>query len=141
MKCPRTRAPSACRRSSAGFRTVCNPFGSHVSVRFQSLLPAHPTIGDICWRMAICGIGFGLFQAPNNRMMITSTPRARSGAASGMLGTARLLGQSLGAAFVAFLLAQWGVEGSPYILFIASGFALFASVISFSRLGAHRLGA
>jgi DHA2 family multidrug resistance protein-like MFS transporter len=105
------------------------------------MLPAHPTIGDICWRMAICGIGFGLFQAPNNRMMITSTPRARSGAASGMLGTARLLGQSLGAAFVAFLLSQWGVEGTPYILFIASGFALFASVISFSRLSAGRVGA
>ncbi len=68
-------------------------------------------------------------------MMITSTPRSRSGAASGMLGTARLLGQSLGAAFVAFLLSQWGVEGTPYILFFASGFALFASLISVTRLG------
>ncbi len=52
-----------------------------------------------------------------------------------MLGTARLLGQSLGAAFVAFLLSQWGVEGTPYILFFASGFALFASLISVTRLG------
>ncbi|MBB5703070.1 DHA2 family multidrug resistance protein-like MFS transporter [Ochrobactrum daejeonense] len=99
------------------------------------MLPDRPTIPDICWRLAICGVGFGLFQAPNNRMMITATPRSRSGAASGMLGTARLLGQSLGAAFVAFLLAQWGVEGTPYILFFASGFAMFASLISAMRLG------
>ncbi|WP_059244682.1 MFS transporter [Brucella vulpis] len=105
-----------------------------VGLALVGLLPVHPTIPDICWRMAICGVGFGLFQAPNNRMMITSTPRARSGAASGMLGTARLFGQSVGAALVAFLLSQWGVEGTPYILFLASGFALFASIISISRL-------
>lgn len=99
------------------------------------LLPPNPGVADICWRMGICGIGFGLFQAPNNRMMITSTPRARSGAASGMLGTARLLGQSLGAALVALMLSLWGIEGIPQILFIASGSALFASLISVSRLG------
>ncbi len=99
------------------------------------MLPAHPTIPDICWRMALCGVGFGLFQAPNNRMMIGSTPRARSGAASGMLGTARLLGQSIGAAMVAFFLNLWGPAGTPINLFIASGVALTASIISVSRLG------
>lgn len=101
----------------------------------MGLLPEQPTSIDICWRMAICGIGFGLFQAPNNRMMIGSTPRSRSGAASGMLGTARLLGQSLGAALVAFLLARWGVTGIPNMLLIAAGVALCASIISFARLG------
>jgi len=97
------------------------------------LLPASPTVADICWRMAICGIGFGFFQAPNNRMIITSAPRARSGAASGMLGTARLLGQSLGAAFVAFLISHWGVGNIPRILIVAACFAAFASIISISR--------
>jgi len=97
------------------------------------LLPENPTVTDICWRMAICGIGFGFFQAPNNRMIITSAPRARSGAASGMLGTARLLGQSLGAAFVAFLISHWGVNNIPRILIVAAGFAAFASIISISR--------
>ncbi|MBC2886273.1 MFS transporter [Ochrobactrum sp. CM-21-5] len=105
-----------------------------IGLALVGLLPAQPTIVDICWRMAVCGVGFGLFQAPNNRMMITSTPRARSGAASGMLGTARLLGQSLGAAFVAFLLGRWGLQGTPSILFIASGFALIASIVSVLRL-------
>src|SRR5690606_22436174 len=66
------------------------------------LLPTHPTDLEIVWRLAICGIGFGLFQSPNNRALIGSTPRERSGGASGMLGTARLLGQTSGAALAAF---------------------------------------
>ena len=58
---------------------------------------------DIIWRMILCGAGFGLFQSPNNHTIITSAPRHRSGGASGMLGTARLLGQSTGAALVALM--------------------------------------
>ncbi len=61
---------------------------------------------DIIWRMILCGAGFGLFQSPNNHTIITSAPRHRSGGASGMLGTARLLGQSTGAALVA-LMFNW----------------------------------
>ena len=61
----------------------------------------HPTPFDIAWRMGVCGLGFGLFQTPNNRQMLSSAPRNRSGGASGMLGTARLSGQTLGAALVA----------------------------------------
>ena len=54
--------------------------------------------------MALAGAGFGLFQTPNNRTMIAAAPRERSGGASGMLGTARLLGQTIGAALVALFL-------------------------------------
>ena len=57
--------------------------------------------------MAVCGIGFGLFQSPNNHAILTSAPVARSGAASGMLGTARLTGQTLGAVMLAIVLACW----------------------------------
>ena len=64
---------------------------------------AHPGTVDIAWRMALCGAGFGLFQSPNNRAMLSSAPRERSGGASGMLGTARLTGQTLGAALVALI--------------------------------------
>ena len=34
---------------------------------------------EIAWRTALCGIGFGFFQTPNNRMLLTSGPRERSG--------------------------------------------------------------
>jgi DHA2 family multidrug resistance protein-like MFS transporter len=66
-----------------------------------AFLPVHPAFFDIGWRMALAGAGFGLFQSPNNRAMISAAPRERSGGASGMLGTARLLGQAIGAALVA----------------------------------------
>jgi len=56
-------------------------------------LPAHPQNADIAWRMALCGIGFGMFQSPNNYTILTSAPQHRAGGASGMLGTARLTGR------------------------------------------------
>lgn len=97
------------------------------------LLPPDPGAIDICWRMAVCGLGFGLFQAPNNRLIVTSAPRVRSGAASGMLGTARVTGQALGAALAGYLLAGFGVQNIPNILLVASGFAAAASVLSLLR--------
>jgi DHA2 family multidrug resistance protein-like MFS transporter len=53
------------------------------------------------WRLVLCGAGFGLFSAPNNRLMMNAVPRERSGSAGGIIATARTLGQTLGAALVA----------------------------------------
>ena len=61
---------------------------------------ASPSNFDIAWRMAVCGLGFGLFQSPNNRTIVSAAPKPRSGAAGGMLATARLLGQTAGAVAV-----------------------------------------
>ena len=58
---------------------------------------------DVAWRLAVCGVGFGFFQSPNNRLMIASAPRDRAGAGSGMLSTSRLFGQTTGSALVAVL--------------------------------------
>ena len=69
-------------------------------------------LADIVWRMALMGAGFGLFQSPNNRAMLAAAPRERSGGASGMLGTARLLGQTTGAALVALLLRAHPAHGT-----------------------------
>lgn len=68
-----------------------------------AVLRAAPTTWDIGWRLALCGLGFGLFQSPNNRVIIGSAPSARSGGASGLQALGRLLGQSLGAVSVAIL--------------------------------------
>jgi len=96
-------------------------------------LPAHPGALNIAWRMALCGAGFGLFQSPNNRTIITSAPRIRSGAASGMLGTARLLGQATGAALVALVLSHFPARGAGLSLWLAAGFAIAAAGTSFTR--------
>jgi DHA2 family multidrug resistance protein-like MFS transporter len=99
-----------------------------------ALLPDSPGIADIAWRMALSGIGFGLFQSPNNRAMIGSTPRERSGGASGMLGTARLLGQTVGAALVALTFSRMPAHGTAISLYVAVGFALLAAAVSSLRL-------
>lgn len=98
------------------------------------LLPAVPSDLNIIWPMILCGAGFGLFQSPNNHTIITSAPRERSGGASGMLGTARLLGQSSGAALVALLLNQFGDNGTHVSLLMAGILATVAAVVSGLRI-------
>lgn len=98
------------------------------------LMPSNPTTLDICWRMALCGLGFGFFQAPNLRALMSSAPPERSGAASGMIGTARLLGQSLGASLVALCFLLVGTHGARAALLLGAAFALVGSVASILRM-------
>jgi DHA2 family multidrug resistance protein-like MFS transporter len=99
-----------------------------------AFFPQEGTTVDFVWRMALCGLGFGFFQSPNNRALVSAAPRARSGAAGGMLGTARLLGQSLGAAGVALLFRAHPDNGSNVALGAAAGISLVAALISMIRL-------
>ena len=99
-----------------------------------AFLPAHPNFFDIGWRMALAGAGFGLFQSPNNRAMIGAAPRERSGGASGMLGTARLLGQTIGAALVASLFGRVPHHATMIALLVAAGFAILGAGVSALRL-------
>jgi MFS transporter, DHA2 family, multidrug resistance protein len=97
-------------------------------------LGAHPSVFGIGWRMALCGAGFGIFQSPNNRQILSSAPRERSGGASGMLGTARLTGQTLGAALVALIFGVAPQQGPTTALYVATAFAALAAVVSMLRL-------
>ena len=112
-----------------------------VGLALLATLPAQPDNADIVWRMLICGAGFGLFQTPNNHTIVTSSPRHRSGAASGMLGTARITGQTVGAVILAAIFSAWGRhDGSAEsaAMLIASGFAAGAAVFSVLRVRARR---
>ena len=98
-----------------------------------ALLPSAPTTLDVVWRLTLCGLGFGLFQSPNNKIIITSAPRERSGGASGMQSSARLVGQSLGAALVAVLfgIAAGGPAGAfALTLWCAVALSLAGAVAS-----------
>jgi DHA2 family multidrug resistance protein-like MFS transporter len=97
-------------------------------------LPAHPSVADVIWRMALAGAGFGLFQTPNNRTLIAAAPRERSGGASGMLGTARLLGQTIGAALVSLFLARYPLDGTRISLLAGVGFAVLGAALSMLRV-------
>jgi len=101
---------------------------------FLSRLGPDPTNLDIAWRMAVCGLGFGFYQSPNNRTIVSSAPKLRSGAAGGMLATARLLGQTTGAVAVGVAFHLAGLRVTPTLLFIASIAALAAAAISLLRL-------
>ena len=84
--------------------------------------------------MAMCGFGFGLFQTPNNSILISSAPQNRSGGASGMLGMARLTGQTTGASLVALMFVVFPVDGTYASLYFAGGFATLAAIVSFTRV-------
>lgn len=81
----------------------------------------------------LCGVGFGLFQAPNNRTMIGKAPRERSGAAAGMLAISRLIGQATGALMVALLFHLVGTMNVTPLL-AAAVFALVGATLSFRRV-------
>ena len=97
-------------------------------------LPEHPTDFDIIWRLVLCGAGFGLFQSPNNSILIASAPPERSGSASGMLATARLIGQTTGAALMALLFHIVPENSTHTALLLAGGFAVTGAVISLARI-------
>ena len=103
-----------------------------------AVLPEAPAAWRIAAPLALCGIGFGLFQSPNNHTIVTSAPLRRAGAASGMLGTARLTGQSLGAVLLGLIFSVAGVRvGGPAIaLGLAAALAGASAVFSLLRLRA-----
>ncbi len=103
-----------------------------------ALLPQNPTDLDIIWRMMLCGAGFGLFQSPNNHTIISAAPQHRSGGASGMLGTARLLGQTSGAALVALMFNLFSTNGTHASLILAGCFASIAALVSLLRVSQKR---
>jgi MFS transporter, DHA2 family, multidrug resistance protein len=121
-------------RYPAGVLCGIGLLATSAGLALLAALPAGSSAADFIWRMALCGLGFGFFQTPNNRTLISAAPRARSGAAGGMLSTARLLGQTLGAAFVAILFHAYPRTGSNVILWFTAAVALAAALISMVRL-------
>jgi DHA2 family multidrug resistance protein-like MFS transporter len=102
-----------------------------------ALLPDAPSNIDIAWRLALCGIGFGFFQTPNNRMLLTAGPRDRGGAASGMMTMGRLIGTTLGAAAAAVLFEISPGHGTVMALTLASLIAVGGIIVSCLRLRSH----
>ena len=85
-----------------------------------AFVPVDTTPLGLVWRLMLCGMGFGFFQSPNNHMLLSSAPPHRTGSASGMLATARLLGQTTGAALVALLFHLFG-DTAPHDAMLLAG--------------------
>lgn len=113
-----------------------------VGLILLATLPATPVMWDICLRSLVCGIGFGCFQSPNNREMLSNVSREYASYASGILSIARTFGQCLGAAVVGILLTvisndtgQTLHEQAVHVaLWIAVAASVAAVLFSLSRL-------
>jgi DHA2 family multidrug resistance protein-like MFS transporter len=88
---------------------------------------------EIALRMAMCGAGFVLFQVPNTRFVVATAPANRAGSVGGMMGTVRLIGQTVGASLAALLVSI--PQGAPANnLKIAAAVAGAAAGVSLLRL-------
>ncbi len=92
-----------------------------------AFLPASPDHFAMIWRIALCGLGFGMFYSPNSRLIVASAPIERSAAAGALTTTIRGAGQTLGATTVAILLAT-GVGTGPVPALIGAGLAAIAGL-------------
>lgn len=99
-----------------------------------AMLSANAGVGDIVWRLVLCGVGFGFFQSPNMLAIMSSAPVSRSGGASGILSASRLFGQSIGSAAVAICLAMAPTEGVRLALWVAVTASVVGSGFSVLRL-------
>jgi DHA2 family multidrug resistance protein-like MFS transporter len=98
------------------------------------LSPAEPSGIAFLIGTIIAGVGFGLFQTPNNRILLLTAPKARSGAAGAMQGTARLLGQTFGAISMSIIFETMPQTSAPSIALVLAGIcAAIASCVSLSR--------
>lgn len=97
-------------------------------------LPSLPSNEQILWRVVLCGFGFGLFQSPNNLLIMTSVSAEQNNMASGLLGTSRLAGQIIGSALVAVMFNVFG--GGAIRASMAAGalFSLLSLGVSCLRL-------
>jgi DHA2 family multidrug resistance protein-like MFS transporter len=103
-----------------------------VGLLLLAFMPEPPGAFGIGWRLSLTAVGFGLFFAPNSRLLIGQAPRDRAAAAGGLLSTSRLLGQTMAAVVVGILLAS-GAGLGPTPLFVACALAVIAALCSMAR--------
>lgn len=70
----------------------------------MSLLTIFSDGSDVLWRFVLLGIGASLFQAPNNRSIMTSISKEESGMASSIIVTMRNLGMVFAVSIAGLLL-------------------------------------
>ena len=69
-----------------------------LSLFLMSRLPVAAGPADIIWRVAVFGVGTGIFQSPNNSAAMGSAPKQHLGIASGILSAVRTVGMAMGIA-------------------------------------------
>jgi MFS transporter, DHA2 family, multidrug resistance protein len=105
-----------------------------LALALLALLPTHGVAAvSVAWRVALCGVGFALFSAPNVRILIAAAPTHRTAAAGAMIAISRQIGQTLGAALAGVLLAKSAGTAGPRSFALAAFIALAAAGLSLLR--------
>ncbi len=81
-----------------------------------SQLTVQSSAWDVIWRLAVTGLGQGLFQSPNTRTMMGAAPQNAQGEASGLLSTGRVIGQSMSVALTGTVFAASGGAAAGTLL-------------------------
>jgi MFS family permease len=127
-----------------GPRLLC-PLGMAVlasGLASLSLAGSSDGLPSIAARLALCGIGMGLFQPPNNSTVMGALSRERLGSGGGMLATARNVGMVVGIALSGALFRARGggsgttegfLAGYRAALLAGTGLALAAGAVSLAR--------
>jgi EmrB/QacA subfamily drug resistance transporter len=107
-----------------------------------ALARADDGVPSIVARLALCGLGMGLFQPPNNSAVMGALPRERLGSGGGLLAEARNFGMALGIASSEALFRAFGgaaaggagfLRGYRVALFSGAAVAIVASFVSERR--------
>jgi len=108
-----------------------------------SLLGGQPPIWLVLASTGLTGLGFAIFQPPNNRDMMAATPIRHASAMAGVMNVNRTLAQSLGAGAVSIALVLVGAssvspaleaQGANNALFVAVAGSAVAVVVSFVKM-------
>ena len=110
-----------------------------VSCCLLAFMPQDVSHFGFVWRIMLFGAGFGLFQSPNNHILLSSAPAHRSGSAGGMLASARLIGQTTGAALVAMMFNFFDSSAPYKALLLGAAIALCGACLSSLRLKVRKI--
>ena len=136
-------APFAGRMSDRYSAATLSGVGAGAMVLGLGTLAFLPLSAGNPWIVAamfVAGMGFGFFQTPNNRAMLSSAPRQRSGAAGGLQATTRVFGQSFGTALVAIAFGVSSASGPIFALILATVCAALAVGVNAVRVNKLRAG-
>lgn len=109
-------------------------------------LGAHPPIAQVLASTAVTGLGFAIFQSPNNRDMMSATPMNYASSAAGILNVNRTLAQTTGSSAVSMGLILAGASAGSLasqahaaqnVLIVAAAGAALSLVVSILKLRAR----
>jgi MFS family permease len=102
-------------------------------------------VTSVAARLALAGVGMGLFQSPNNAAVMSALPRQRLGSGGGLLATSRNAGMAAGIGLAGALVGlRAGAGGAGFLdgwaLALRVGAAVAALAAGVAVVGAERRG-